>query len=215
MQEPHSCDGHTHDTEDDDLGQSLRPQIDFSLVTCLNEELFNAGKSALKLHEDRLSREPYLKSNDDDPELLLHIPFTESVTVKTIALRTQVPDGIEGAAPRTLKLFTNRDDLDFETARDMEAQATLELVPPEHFPEGTIDYQLRPGGRFQNISSLTIFVQDNFEFGNDDISTLLSYVGIKGRGSGQKRMAVETVYETRGMKKDHKVKGEFGSQQMI
>lgn len=211
---PHACDGHTHDIEDDDLGLSLRPHIDFELVTCLNEEVPNTGKAVLKLHEDRLTQEPYLKSNEDDPELLLHIPFTEAVTVKTISMRTAAPNGIEGAAPRTIKLFTNRDDLDFDTARDMEPQATVELAPPDHVPEGTIDYQLRPGGRFQNISSLTIFVQDNFEF-DDDISSLLTYVGVKGRGSGQKRMAVETVYETRGMKKDHKVKGEFGGQQLI
>ena len=177
-----NCDGHTHDTEDDDLGQSLRPQIDFSLVTCLNEELLGEGKSVLKLHQDRLSAEPYLKSNEDDPELLLHIPFTEAVTVKTISLRTEVPNGIEGAAPRTIKIFTNRDDLDFDMARELEPSATLELVPPDHFPEGTVDYPLRPGGRFQNISSMTIFVQDNFAF-DDDISTLLSYVGIKGSGS--------------------------------
>lgn len=211
---PHACDGHTHDTEDDDLGQSLRPQIDFSLVTCLNEEFPNSGKSVLKLHEDRKTRDPYLKSNDGDPELLLHIPFTEAVTVKTMSFRTEVPGGIEGAPPKTIKVFCNRDDLDFDTARDMEPQTTVELVTPDHCPDGTLDYVLRPSGRFQNISSLTIMVMDNFEEG-DDVSTIVSYVGVKGRGSGQKRLAVETVYETRGQKKDHKVEGEFGGQQLI
>jgi hypothetical protein len=61
---------------------------------------------------------------------------------------------------------------------------------------------------------LTIFVENNY--GNEDeTSTIITFVGIKGKGSGQKRMAVETVYESRGMKADHKVKGEFGTSQIL
>ena len=79
---------------------------------------------------------------------------------------------------------------------------------------------LRPAGRFQNISSLTILFVDNYNGGeeeddDDEISTVVTFVGLKGSGSRQKRMAVETVYESRGMKKDHKVKGEFGNQQFL
>eukprot|EP00980_Cylindrotheca_fusiformis_P012962 scaffold3236_cov66-Cylindrotheca_fusiformis.AAC.28 len=213
--DPPECQGHSHDgSGDDDLGLSLRPQIDFSLVKCLNEELPNAGKQVLKLHEERLSSDPYLKSNEDDPELLLYIPFTEAVTVKSLAIRSVAPDGIEASPPRTIKIFSDRDDLDFETARDMEAPCQLELLPPHHFAEGTIDYPLRPAGRFQNISSLTILFVDNYDE-EDDMSTIVTYVGVKGKGSGQKRAVVETVYESQGMKKDHKVKGEFGNQQLL
>lgn len=215
--DPPECQGHSHDgSADDDVGLSLRPHIDFSLVKCLNEELPNAGKSVLKLHEDRLSRNPYLKSNEGDPELLLYIPFTEAVTVQSLSIRSVAPNGIEAAPPKTIKVFSNRDDLDFDTARDMEAQCQLELLPPYHFVEGTIDYPLRPAGRFQNISSLTIMFVDNYaEEDADDMSTIVTHVGVKGKGSRQKRMAVETVYESRGMKKDHKVKGEFGNQQFL
>ena len=212
-----SCNGHSHDSSDqDDLGLSLRPQIDMPLVTCLNEEIPGSGRAVLKLHEERLSTEPYVKSQDDDPELLLYIPFTEAVTVKSLAIRS-VSEGVEAAPPRRIKIFSNRDDLDFDTARDMEPDCKLELLPPFHFAEGTIDYPLRPAGRFQNISSLTIMFLDNYEEeeGDDEVSTVVTYVGIKGKGSRCKRVAVETVYESRGMKKDHKVKGEFGNQQFL
>ena len=48
------------------------------------------------------------------------------------------------------------------------------------------------------------------------MATIVTYVGIKGKGSRQKRMAVDAVYETRGMKKDHKVPGaDFGAHNEI
>jgi len=233
---PHGCEGHDHDESlDDDLGLSLRQYIDFENVVCLNEEIPNSGKSILKLHEDRLSSNPYLKSNDEDPELLLTIPFTEAVTVKSISVRSDGVDGIEASPPLKIKVFGNREDLDFETAREMvptngngrngSSCIDLLLVRPDHFPEGTVDYPLRPAGPFQNISSLTIMVCDNYagtvqgdgiHHEDDAISTLITYIGLKGRGTGSKRQAVETVYETRGMKKDHQVKGnEYGAHQLL
>jgi hypothetical protein len=215
--DPPECNGHSHDHDHgDDLGVSLRPQIDFPAVSCLNEEIPNSGRAILKIHEERLSNEPSLRSQEDDPELLLHVPFTEAVTCQSISIRSVsgADAGVQAVPPRRIKLFTNRDDLDFEMARNMEAVTELELLPPYHFVEGTIDYPLRPAGRFQNISSLTIFVENNYA-DEVDTSTIITFVGIKGKGSGQKRMAVETVYESRGMKADHKVKGEFGSSQIL
>ena len=242
MDGPVECNGHSHDHLDheDGLGLSLRPLIDFPKVRCLNESRPNSGRDILKLHEERLSSTPSLISQEDDPELLLYIPFTEAVTITFIAIRSIVEiattqaqgnnndnQSFPTAPPRNIKLFTNRDDLDFDTARDMDSQMSMELLPPHHFVDGTIDYPLRPAGRFQNISSLTILVLtnygtnvtgagDNDDDDDDEISTIITYVGLKGKGSKQKRMAVETVYESRAMPKDHQVKGgEFGSHHLL
>ena len=223
---PHGCDGHEHDYGDtsDGLGLSLRPQINLDEVRCLNEDRPNMGRSVLKLHEDRLSADPFLRSQEDDPELLLHIPFTEAVTITHLSLRC-VPDSgnddFPTSPPKTIKVFSNRDNIDFDMARELEPQCKVDCIPPDHFPEGTIDYPLRPAGKFQNVSSVTLFFEDNMAAGaldgsGDDVSTIVTYVGVKGKGSGQKRMAVEAVYETRGMKKDHKVPGaDFGTQNEI
>lgn len=200
--DPPECSGHSHDDQTDDLGLSLRTYVDLDRVVCLNEEVPGSGRAVIKLHEDRLTNEPSLQSPPDDPELLLTIPFTEAVTIQSITLRCGSSQGT--AAPRHLKLFSNREDLDFETAREMEAQQELELLPPEHFLEGTIDYPCRPAGRFQNISCLTIFVRDNYDEAGES-PTEISYVGMKGKGTKVKRAAVETVYESQGMPKDHKV----------
>jgi hypothetical protein len=212
--DPPECSGHSHDHEHgDELGLSLRPQIDLPNVVCLNEEVANAGRSVLKIHEERLSAVPSLTSPEDDPELLLVIPFTEAVTLQSISIRSLASE--DTAPPKTIKLFTNRDDLDFEMAREMPPQMKLELLPTHHFVEGSIDYPCRPAGRFQNISSLTIFVQDNYDESGEQ-PTEITFVGLKGKGTHVKRMAVEAVYESRGMMKDHKVpKGELGSHNFI
>ena len=206
------CSGHSHDHDHgDELGMSLRPQIDFPRVVCLNEEVPNSGRAVLKLHEERLTAQPSLCSPGDDPELLLTIPFTESVTIQSISVKSMARDNT--SPPKTLKLFTNREDLDFDTARELAPQMTFELLPPHHFTEGSIDYPLRPAGRFQNISSITLYFQDNYD---DEKSTEITFIGLKGKGSNLKRMAVETVYESQGMMKDHKVPGdEFAGRDIL
>lgn len=140
MDAPPECSGHSHDHGDhgDDLGQSLRKYVDVDRVVCLNEEVNDSGKAVLsKLHEDRLSAEPTLVSPDGDPELLLHIPFTEAVTIKSITIRNG-SDNAETASPRKVKLFTNRENLDFETARELPSQQDLHLLPTEHLPDGYV-----------------------------------------------------------------------------
>ena len=205
--DPPECSGHSHDHDHgDDLGLSLLKYVDLPKVVCLNEEVQGSGRAIIKLHEERLSDKPSLQSPEDDPELLLYIPFTEAVTLQSFTIRN-ASSNTETASPRKIKLFTNREDLDFETAREMPPQQALELLPPDHFVEGTIDYPCRPAGRFQNISSLTIFVESNYDDSGNS-GTEITYVGLKGKGTKIKRLAVEAVYESQGMLEDHKVRGE-------
>jgi len=238
------CDGHSHDhdhAEPDDtstaLGTSLRPSINFAAVTCLNETTPNSGRDVLKLYEERLTPQPSLISQDDpdeDPELLLVVPFSEAVTMKSISILSHHGNHsdaaannttIATAAPRTVRIYVDRSNLDFETVRDLEPTATITLVPPSHqwsdeHANGTTDYPLRPAGRFQNISEIALYFCDNYEmpeghgassnmddYDEDRMSTEITYVGFKGKGTNMKRKAVKAVYETRGMKKDHKVPG--------
>lgn len=134
--DPPECSGHSHDHDHgDELGQSLRKHVDIDRVECLNEEVPGSGRAVLKLHEDRLSAVPSLLSPEDDPELLLVIPFTEAVTIQSITVRN-ASSNTETASPRRIKLFANREDLDFDTARELPAQQELELLPAEHFEEG-------------------------------------------------------------------------------
>lgn len=134
--DPPECSGHSHDHDHaDELGVSLRKFVDMDRVTCLNEDVDGSGRSILKLHEERLSAEPSLLSTEGDPELLLYIPFTEAVTIQSIIVRNASTSAAT-ASPRRIKLFADRETLDFEEAREIEGQQELELLPPDHFPEG-------------------------------------------------------------------------------
>mmetsp|Transcript_3763 Transcript_3763/g.3538 ORF Transcript_3763/g.3538 Transcript_3763/m.3538 type:complete len:221 (-) Transcript_3763:207-869(-) len=209
------CTGHSHDHDlTDDEGVNLREYIDVPHAYCLNESRSGAGRSVLKSYEDRLTTEPSLQCNydeDERPELLFHIPFTEAVAIKSISIK--FPDeSSSSSAPKTVKIFANRTNLDFETARDVKADMKLELVPASHFVDGTLDYPLRPAGRFQGSSSITLYFGNNYAYDEDEeictAPTEINYIGFKGKGTRVKRVAVEAVYETRGMKKDHQVPGD-------
>lgn len=240
------CIGHDHDHEDEDqLGLSLQSYIQLDQVYTLNEFIPNSGKMVLKPYADRLSLNPSLVSqpDDDDVELLMHIPFSEAVSVRSICISGKssvfIPDGNDSgsatSAPYTAKVFVNRTDLDFDLARELPPDANIELLPPEHVVEvqtanddiqrgGTLDYPLRPAAKFKYCNCITIFFGDNYAQkisesqgllnDGDAIPTEITYIGFKGTRTGTKRVAVECVYETKGMKKDHKVPdGEYGAKE--
>lgn len=56
-----------------------------------------------------------LKSNDDDPELLLHIPFTGSMTLRGMC----IIGGSGGTSPSKVRAFINQDNLDFSEVGDL------------------------------------------------------------------------------------------------
>lgn len=90
-----------------------------------------------------------LSSNDDDPELLIHIPFDGQVVLKaiciigahgwwlTVLLHNCCTGGADGTSPSRLRAFTNRDDLDFGTAADTTPVQEWDLLEN---PRGEIEY---------------------------------------------------------------------------
>jgi hypothetical protein len=128
--------------------------------------------------------------SDADEQLIIHIPFTGSVKLKSFV----IIGGPAGAAPKKVKLyareiarfvrwccltrstttksFTNREDIDFENADDIKPIQEFDLV--EDF-EGQLDYPTNVA-KFTNVSSLTMYIPTNF--GAD--STRIYYIGMKG-----------------------------------
>lgn len=64
---------HDHDVEDAD-GDSLFPYIDTSKLRALNAEDPSHAPHPFKAFHDRHDRTRFLRSNEDDPELILFIP---------------------------------------------------------------------------------------------------------------------------------------------
>ncbi|KAL7746965.1 hypothetical protein RI367_007677 [Sorochytrium milnesiophthora] len=120
--------------------------IDLSQLDCLNQKQDKTVKRMLK-------GESVLES-DCDEQLLINLAFNQAVKIHSIKFVAANKD----AAPKNIKLFANRLAMGFETAESDEATQVLELTEQD-FDDATAT-ALR-FVKFQNVVSLTIFVQDN------------------------------------------------------
>ena len=78
----HEADGGPPPTPDDPDGDSLYRFVDTTGIRCLNERVSGSGKNCIKPYAQKAEAEPFVESNEDDPELLLFVPFTEVVKVR-------------------------------------------------------------------------------------------------------------------------------------
>ncbi|KAL9641017.1 MAG: hypothetical protein Q9204_000420 [Flavoplaca sp. TL-2023a] len=187
----HGPGNHSHDDEVEPALQSLIwKQIDFESIRTLNEREPDQGAKILeKTWPQRLDPEPILES-DSDEQILMFVPFTGVLKLHSVLIRSSD----DSSAPKTLKLYLNRDDLDFSTASDLQPKQTLELSQ-------TSEIQDLPVKRtsFGNTYSLTLFFEDNF--GNE--ITRISWIGFKGEFMNLNREPVEVLYEKAANPKDH------------
>ncbi|KAK4139834.1 PITH domain-containing protein [Dichotomopilus funicola] len=199
----HSHGDHSHGEHDhsDDITPALQfslyQHIDFDGVTTLNEAEFGAGRAVVrKTWAERLSAEPELAS-DVDEQVIVNVPFTGQVKLHSILLRTSDSD----AAPKTLKVIINRDDVDFGVAEETSGTQEFEL-------SRTAEVQELPvrRARFNAVRRLTLFFPDNFGDGDEDV-TRLSYLGFKGEWMQLGRAPANILYEAAANPGDHKIKG--------
>ena len=96
--------------------------------------------------------------------------FTAQIRLHSILIRTSTTP----SAPMTLKVFINRDDLDFDTASSLQPTQTLELAQSNDVQEVPVKRTL-----FNTVRSLQLFWEDNWSQGEED-ETVISYIGFKG-----------------------------------
>ncbi|KAL8706395.1 MAG: hypothetical protein Q9201_000541 [Fulgogasparrea decipioides] len=187
----HHSHGHEHSDEIEPALQTLLwKQIDFESIRTLNESEPDQGaKIVEKTWPMRLDPEPMLES-DADEQLLMFVPFTGVVKLHAILLRSSE----DSAAPKTLKLFSNRDDLDFAAASDLQPMQTLELSQTSEIQDLPVKRTL-----FGNTYNLNLFVEDNY----GDELTRIFWIGFKGEYMNLNREPVEVLYEKAANPKDH------------
>ncbi|KAK4507325.1 hypothetical protein PRZ48_001060 [Zasmidium cellare] len=204
----HDHHGHDHSEGAHDHTDDLTPalqnhiyeQIDFSAINTLNESESRSGaKIVQKTWMERLEPEPELKS-DADEQLLMHIPFTAQIRLHSILIRTSATD----AAPMTLKVYMNREGLDFATASDLQPTQTLELAQSNEIQEIGVKRAL-----FNTVRSLDLFFEDNWSQGEED-ETRISYIGFKGEWMKLSREPVNFLYEAAANPGDHKLASGVG-----
>jgi len=128
--------------------------IDLSQLNCLNEAEDHTFKSIVSSKSINTTTS-YLLS-DVDAQLLLNIPFNQTVHVRSIVLQSKIKE----QAPKIIKLFVNQPSLGFENV-DNPSQQDLEIS--EQGKAITLNFV-----RFQRINSLHIFVESNHSDGDGD-----------------------------------------------
>lgn len=98
------------------------------------------------------------------------------------------------SAPKTLKLYLNRDDLDFSAATDLAPTQTLTLSQTSEIQDIPVRRPL-----FGNTYCLSLFFEDNF--GAE--STEIYYLAFKGEFMRLNRDPVEVLYEKAANPQDH------------
>jgi hypothetical protein len=185
---------HSHDLEPA-LQSNLYKQINFDDITTLNEAEPRSGAAIVKkTWDERLNDDPILES-DADEQLLMYVPFAGSCKLYSIIIRTSDSD----SSPRTLKLFRNRDDMDFGLAGDLKETQKVTLPKSNDVAEIPLNRALWNG-----TTSINLFFEDNHSGGAEDVSRI-SYLGFKGDFMALNREPVHVLYEAAANPKDHKV----------
>ncbi|EXJ81985.1 hypothetical protein A1O1_08053 [Capronia coronata CBS 617.96] len=185
---------HSHDLEPA-LQSNLYKQINFEGITTLNEAEPGSGAAIVqKSWEERLDERPTLES-DADEQLLMHVPFAGSCKLYSILIRTSDSD----SAPSTLKLFRNRDDMDFGMATELQPTQTLDLPKSNDVMDIPLNRALWNG-----TTSITLFFEDNHSGGEEDV-TQVGYLGFKGDFMALNREPVSVLYEAAANPQDHKL----------
>ncbi|KAF2684936.1 putative thioredoxin [Lentithecium fluviatile CBS 122367] len=127
--------------------------------------------------------------SDVDEQLMLYIPFTSTLKIHTIQITSCPPesdneDDEVPLRPKTIRLYTNKQhNLGFEEAEDISAVQQFELKASDwDTSTKTAKLELR-FVKFQNVSSLVLFVVDG---DGDGEKTRIDRIRIIGE-SGEKR----------------------------
>ncbi len=125
--------------------------------------------------------------SDTDEQLMLYVPFQSTVKIHSLHLTSFADASSSEDAPmrpKTIKLFTNRTSvLGFEEADDLAPTQAVELKSSDWDTKtGTAKVELR-FVKFQNVSSLVVFVVDGEGSGEKVRLDRLRIIG----ESGEKR----------------------------
>ncbi|KAJ6547242.1 DUF1000-domain-containing protein [Mycena capillaripes] len=165
---------------------SLLEHIDLPQLNCLNESSEHPLSSILGAKAVNTTSNFLL--SDADEQLLLSIPFHQSVRVRSIAIRSSVAE----QAPKRLKLLVNRPSIGFEDVEDAEEPEVAQILDiSEDDVKSGRPIALR-FVRFQTVTSLHIFVVSNQ--GEAD-ETRIDGVDVLG-------VTVETTKDLKGLKQE-------------
>ena len=120
--------------------ECLNKCISFNECSVLNVEDADTLKEVL-------SSNSTLKSNEDDPQILITLKFVQNVNITYI----QVEGGMNSECqPSTLKVFNGRNDLDFDDVQEMKPTEQFDLLKNKGKP---MKVNIP---RFRNVNMMTV-----------------------------------------------------------
>lgn len=137
----------------------LNDLVDVTTLECLNQDEAHPVTNAVSRYSadaERLTGAVLQSDIDVDHQLLVKIGFRQPVKLKAITFRGTIEDG---TAPKVIKVFQGQKDIDFQDAEEAEPLQLLTLI--ESQIEACDPVALR-FVKFQNVSTLQLFVQSNF-----------------------------------------------------
>ncbi|CAA7268165.1 unnamed protein product [Cyclocybe aegerita] len=186
---------HEHDSPEHGFQDNLFNHIDRQNVVVLNSD--GLATDIIKPWHARLDENKYVESDADD-QLIIRVPFTGSVRLRSVLLKAGPGD----QTPSKITLFANEPTLDFDDVTDK--QPIQEFDVPRGREVG--EYAVKTA-KFSNVSNLTIFVPA--AQGAD--ATRIYYLGFLGTWTETKHQPVITVYEAQANLADHeKIQGMEG-----
>jgi len=187
-----TCNDPTHFHPGDESGYWLLPLIDVPKTIALNENQLGSVRSVFKTYEKRLATGDGGPLEADDGELIVVVPFTETVRIKSFQLIPVSEDTIV----RSVKLFANREGIDFNNISDIKPLQFIDNIVPDF--EGVIDNPLL-GSKFSAVDTLIMYITGVA----DELVQILS-LGFRGESRGLNKKVVEGIkYEIRAQLKDH------------
>lgn len=108
--------------------------------------------------------------SDADPQLLFRIVFKDPTTVTALSFKAVFPpEDVKGCAPPSeIRIYSNKDDLDFTDIEETVPAQVAQLKCPknrqtaEDVEEEVVENMIYlKGAKFQRISSIQIFIADN------------------------------------------------------
>ncbi|KAK2463484.1 hypothetical protein APHAL10511_004570 [Amanita phalloides] len=187
---------HDHDIHGNDLGpqDNLYTYIDHQNVVALNITGVHPASSIIKPWHQRTNEDVYIESDADD-QIIIRIPFTGSVRLRAILLKT----GPALHTPSKIFLFPNDMNLDFNDVTDKVPSQEVNVVQTREVGE----YSIKTA-KFSNTSSISLYIPSSQ--GAD--TTRIYYLGFLGHWSERKDKPVITVYEAQPNISDHeKIQG--------
>merc|ERR1712232_656466 len=137
----------------------LNDLVDMTTLECLNQDDEHPITNAVSRYAaqaERLAGAALQSDPDVDHQLLIKIGFKLPVKLKAITFRGKTEDQ---TAPQAVKVFQGQKDIDFQEAEEGEPVQLLNLMASQ---VDACDPVALRFVKFQNVSTLQLFVQSNF-----------------------------------------------------